>query len=188
MSHKSSWVGAACCALALSVGAAKAADTITTFDVSATFVSSGYGSCPGCKLHGHIIINTTTGAILSENVTMTQWSGGLFSLIQFTSRPYYPSLEWDGLLLILWLFDNWRSPTTELQLVLPVKDTLVGYTGGPICSQVVKCINTSLPWWSGVWSVPWPGVLLGYVDLGSLKAVRSQQVPATALRWRAPKR
>jgi hypothetical protein len=62
MSHKLSRVGAACCALALSVGAAKA-DTITTFNLSATFVSSGVGSCPGCKLRGHIVINTTTGAL-----------------------------------------------------------------------------------------------------------------------------
>jgi hypothetical protein len=45
MSHKLRWVGAACCALALSVGAAKA-DTITTFDVSAFFVLSGRSLVP----------------------------------------------------------------------------------------------------------------------------------------------
>ena len=90
------------------------------------------------------------------------------------------------------IFDNWFFPTNVVQLVLPVRDTLVGYTGGPFCGQVVKCPNQpSLPWRSGVWTAnywQWPGVLLGLVAFGSLNAVRSQQVPATALRWRAPKR
>jgi hypothetical protein len=164
-----------------SVGAAKA-DTITTFAVSVTFVSSGAGSCPGCTLRGYIVINTTTGAIFSENVTMTTWP--FSNLITFTSRGApFPFVEYDNLLTILQIFDNWFSPTNNmLQLVLPVRDTLVGYTGGPLCSQVVKCPNQpSVPWWSGVWTNP-SGVLLGYVASGSLNAVRSVQVPRWQLR------
>jgi hypothetical protein len=39
------------------------------------------------------------------------------------------------------IFDNWFFPTNVVQLVLPVRDTLVGYTGGPFCGQVVKVLT-----------------------------------------------
>jgi hypothetical protein len=120
------------CALALSVGAAKA-DTITTFDVSA--IVEPLLCVNNCTLGGDIVINTSNGLIVSANVTMT----GLQPFVgTFTDFGFSP-ISSDGITLISIL----DALFNKLDLFLPVFD-LVGYTGGPICvGEFAVCHSVS---------------------------------------------
>jgi hypothetical protein len=118
------------CALALSVGAAKA-DTITTFDVSA--IVEPLSCVNNCTLGGDIVINTTNGLIVSANVTMT----GLPLIGPFTDFGFSP-VSSDGITLI-----GIRDASfNRVDLFLPVFD-LVGYTGGSICALSSVCHSVS---------------------------------------------
>jgi hypothetical protein len=138
--------------LALGVGAPKA-DTITTFDVSAIFAATGTGACPGCTLGGTIVIDTTTGDVQSQNVTMTGQSVGPFTVNGGASAT--------GVGVLHVLFRDTATPVAnELNLFIPVLN-LIGYTGGPICGFITVCAGSLV---SSVIS----GAQLWFVASGSL--------------------
>jgi len=129
-SKLSAALAAAGCALAVSVGAANA-DTITTFDVSATFGALGFTPCAGCSLGGTITINTTTGHYVSENITMIGQSVGPFT--NFVAAG-------GGNLYLFQQFSDASGDALELVfpgLVTPSGLPFVGYTGGAICGATV---------------------------------------------------
>jgi hypothetical protein len=113
----------AAAALALSVGTAKS-DTITIFDVSATFVSTGTGACPGCTLGGKVVIDVTNGLFEPGNeVTM---AGEPPSVGPF-------SVPIGGILFGVSLGQS-HVLENQLNLIFPnTGSSLVGYPGGPIC-------------------------------------------------------
>ena len=80
-------MAAGACALLISLGAAKA-DTIMTFDVSAT-INNGDGTetaaCNNCSLGGTIGIDVTNGDATSQDVTVTGASLGPFTTLDFVS-------------------------------------------------------------------------------------------------------
>jgi hypothetical protein len=114
----------------LGVGAAKA-DTITTFDVSA--IVDPLTCVNNCRLGGDIVINTTTGLIVSANVTMT----GLPLTGPFTNFGFSP-ISSD----VLTLISIRDASFNRLDFFLPVFD-LIGYTGGSICAESIVCLTTS---------------------------------------------
>ena len=69
--RKSLWITLAVLLLAIGPPAARA-DTVT-LDVSGSLSPNGSASCSvsGCTLGGDIVINNTTGAIISEDVTVS---------------------------------------------------------------------------------------------------------------------
>jgi hypothetical protein len=109
-------LAAAGCALALSIGAAKA-DISTTFDVSGTVAQ------PSFTLGGNIVIDVTNGQVQSADVTVSLAG----AVGPFTMNP--------GVFLVgtgqteVSIFDPFND---LLNLILPVSN-LVGYTGGSIC-------------------------------------------------------
>jgi hypothetical protein len=118
MKSKLSLALAAGCALTLSVGAAKA-DTISTFDVSATSVSQSF------TLGGNIVIDVSNGQVQSEDVTVAGLAG--FGPFTFNDGniPLGPVIQL-----------NMLDPgSNTLALFLPVSH-LIGYTGGAICGTV----------------------------------------------------
>jgi hypothetical protein len=133
-SRLSAAVAAGACALALSVGVVKA--DIVTFDVSATFASSGAFACLGCALSGTITIDNGVGGgvvaidldMSGETPTMDPFviNGGGFGV-------GFPGLS--GLTVYDRLLIN--DPDV-LTLYFPVS-SFVGYTGGSICSQENAC-------------------------------------------------
>ena len=120
-------LAATCCALALSVGAVKA-DTITTFDASAVWSDLSLPPCIHggifCSLGGNIVINTTTGKIVSEDVEFFHGPPGV--------GPFTVD---DGLFSFGSSLDFFIGDAQQnfLRVNLPVGD-LIGYTGGPMCS------------------------------------------------------
>ncbi|HEY6414328.1 MAG TPA: PEP-CTERM sorting domain-containing protein [Edaphobacter sp.] len=91
------------------------ADTISTFQFSATF-SDGSAS-------GNIAINTTTGIVESQDIVATV-SGNTYDFNvlagQEAATPAY-------LIFV-------KNATEYLQIAIPNTSSLVGYTGGTLCS------------------------------------------------------
>jgi hypothetical protein len=116
------------CALTLGVGAANA-DIITTFDVSANFFNTS------ATLDGNIVIDVTTGAVQSIDVTgpggahFTDDVAVNFVTISLSSVSSVDVTQPD---LII-----------ELALFLPVSN-LIGYTGGAICSFTTSCAENAV--------------------------------------------
>jgi hypothetical protein len=100
------------CVLALAVGNAKA--DIITFDLSATF-------CSGCAVvSGTVVIDTSTGSIVSEHITET----GLANVGPFTSVAGVSS---NGINTTN--FFSFDAHSNELNLFVPGA-SLVGFAGG----------------------------------------------------------
>ena len=102
------------------------ADTLSTFNLNATTVSGGSAS-------GNVILDATTGAFTSADITvMTQGSQFLFNGAP-VANPGYGTVWKDTL-------------NNQFILSLPVS-SLIGYTGGELCSVVLHCGNfmVSLP-------------------------------------------
>jgi hypothetical protein len=124
-SKLSTALAAAGCALVLGVGTAKA--NAITFDVSA-FPFTGCA----CTLSGTIVIDTTTGNVDPTQIDISL-TGGSFGdhftqfLSQLSSIPLHNTI-----------IELQATNFSLLHLRLPV-DTLVGYTGGQICSLSLPC-------------------------------------------------
>jgi PEP-CTERM motif len=157
-------------ALALSVGAANA-DTITTFNVSAQLFNllSPDIPCPDCTLGGNIVINTTAGTVVSEDVTTT----GLTSFFNGEAVDPYTVhgsvfLVTQGPFLQISIFVE-LGQFPDLLLNIPAT-TLVGYTGGPICGP--ECTGL------GQFSISTINLnanapAFGVIDAGSLTSIGS---------------
>jgi hypothetical protein len=118
-------------AVGLGPGAGTARAAVITLDVSGSMMVAGPGgACPavGCTLGGDIEINNSTGAIVSEDVTM---AGETPTVGPFTinSGIFAP--------LGLTLLDILDPAGDFLQLFFstPTAGSLVGYTGGPLSTD-----------------------------------------------------
>ena len=123
--RKSLWITLAVLLLAIGPPAARA-DTVT-LDVSGSLSPNGSASCSvsGCTLGGDIVINNTTGAIISEDVTV---SGESPSVGPFTRNFGIGTL---GGLTHLTIGDSGDN-ILNLVFSTPTEGSLIGYTGGPI--------------------------------------------------------
>jgi hypothetical protein len=111
------------CALALSVGAARA----TIFDASATFEQGQTNPCVGCTLGGTIeIINAS---VVSVDITLT----GLTGVGPFTFIPNGGIFFISPDLIHLVIFD--AHVLDHLNLLIPNVNEFwpLGYGGGPMC-------------------------------------------------------
>jgi hypothetical protein len=123
------------------------ADTVT-LNVSGSLLPTGIGaSCSGsgCKLGGDIVINNTTGAIISEDVTV---SGESPSVGPFTHNF---GLSPTGFLTQLGIGD---STGDSLLLVFPtlIPGSVIGYNGGILTASataidIIPPPNASFPGW-----------------------------------------
>jgi hypothetical protein len=111
------------------------ADTITTFDVSATLLSSGI---PGftcgspCALAGTLTIDVTLGLVTASTITAPGTT---------IPGPYDQSISsFSGIpgVTIISLFDSLND---RLFINLSVS-SLVNYAGGPICVGLTGCSGT----------------------------------------------
>ena len=123
--RKSLWIMLAVLLVAIAAPNAHA-DTVT-LDISGTLSANGDASCSasGCTLGGDIVINNTTGAIISEDVTV---SGESPSVGPFTRNFGIGTLSGLTYLTIGDSGDN----ILNLVFSTPTEGSLIGYTGGPI--------------------------------------------------------
>lgn len=129
-------LAAAGCALAFNIGAAKA--TIITFDVWATFDSTGSFACSGCTLSGTITINNANGDTLAANLSL---SGVAPALGPFVTQPIGFATGDPTGVSGLTINDKLPNPNGFVTLYFPVF-SFVGYTGGLICSSTQPCGNS----------------------------------------------
>jgi hypothetical protein len=106
------------------------ADTLSTFDLNAITVSGGSAS-------GTVILDATTGQFTLADITvMTQGGQFLFNGLPVASQlsSFATTTYWQD------------SLNNQFYLRLPVS-SLLGYTGGELCSALLHCGNSmfSLP-------------------------------------------
>jgi hypothetical protein len=116
-------LAAASCALTLSVGAANAA--IITLDVAATMTANfGGATCsPVCTLGGSFVLDNSTGAISSPNITMDGESLSTGPFTTFLTSIAEPNGTTDI---------RFSGPPIPSLLVLNITGGLTGYTGGAL--------------------------------------------------------
>jgi hypothetical protein len=154
--------------LTLSVATAKA-DTITTFDVSATFVATSSGSftgCSGCTLGGNIVIDVTNGTIQSADITMTGQPVGPFTS-NFGSGSTGSQFSED--------FQD-ASLANHVYMWLPVS-SLLGYSGGIICGSVSNTGCSSILSAVDSYTVN-PSGVTWEISSGSLTPAAATPIPA----------
>ena len=131
-------LAAACCALALSVGAAKA-DTFTTFDVSGTFAGGAGGT-----LSGTITFDITKLAPAFPNVPTTdvitaadiKYSGSILVPVGPFNDPTIQTFC--GCLGQFFLGD---INTNQLSIIYSVPPPFNTYAGGPITDGFINLCN-----------------------------------------------
>jgi hypothetical protein len=129
-------LAATLCALALSVGAAKA-DTITTFDLSGTFAGGAGGTLSGTitfnvtKLANPIANVPTTDVIPAADINYS----GVLSVGPFTNSGLQ---EFCGCFGQLFLGD---INTNQLSIIFPLPPPPNLYVGGPITDGFVNLCN-----------------------------------------------
>ena len=112
----------------LGTGAAIARADEITLDVSGTLVpvnSPGTCSVAGCMLGGDIVIDNSTGAVLSQDITMSGESPSVGPFTIFGSV-----IESVGLTRIA--VDDSSGDFIDLFFATPTAGSLVGYTGGAL--------------------------------------------------------
>ena len=122
--RKSLWIMLA--ALVVAIGAPNAHGDSVTFDVSGTLVpSTGSATCGagGCTVGGTIVIDPTTGNIISENVT---FSGESPMVGPFTVSGGVSAIIGGVELLI----SDSKGVPLEMLFDTPTTGSLVGFTGG----------------------------------------------------------
>jgi hypothetical protein len=179
------WLLAACAFAYSTLAAITGACHAETFDLSGAFAVGTLG--------GTIDIDVVTGTVTSADVKVLGTSpaakGPLTTIDNVV--PYPPS---DHLLYIS-LSDGTSSTADVLVLYLPTS-TLVGYTGGSVCSTTYSCslgaqtyleLGGAPPFQflaSGSMSVPepstWAMLLLGFAGLGLLGRRGKQKAQAVA--------
>ena len=125
--RKSLWIVLAIVLAAVAAPHAQA-DTVT-LDVSGSLKAElGTAACSssGCTLGGEIVINNTTGAIISEDVTM---SGESPTVGPFTTG--IGGIEDLGGLTVLFIEDP-GGHQVGLFFSTPAAGFLIGYNGGPL--------------------------------------------------------
>jgi hypothetical protein len=131
--HRSARLAVLIGVLAL-VGQALYADTIEEFTLSGDFASQ-QASVLGSPT-GDFIIDATTGVVESVNLSFTDYGADAANLTAGSPYVNYgPEIE---------IAESWYSTApgghqfADIDLLLPVS-SLVGYTGGAICSEANPC-------------------------------------------------
>jgi hypothetical protein len=96
-------------------------------------------SASGCTLGGHIVINNTTGAIVSAHVTLAGETPVVGKFTNASSKEDF-GLFREGSLTLLEIANSTPPNITYilgLYFVSPTPGSLVGYIGGPLISEFV---------------------------------------------------
>jgi len=170
------------------MGIATAQADVITLAVSATLIPQiGSANCTpsGCTLGGQIVINNSTGAVISANVTATGFLPGMgpFTAPQpLSTTSGFTDLE----------IDTAPSFTSEVALIFSTQTagTLVGFSGGPLSGNTdVRSQNGELGWilYSGSLtetagsaipeSSTWAMMLLAFAGLGFVGYRASRRTP-----------
>ena len=115
-------------ALLLGVGAGIARADNVTLDVTGSLVANNPpGTClvTGCTLGGNIVINNTTGGVISEDITRSGESPSVGPFTTFGSL--IPSVGETRLALV-----DGSGNFIDLFFVTPTAGSLVGYNGGAL--------------------------------------------------------
>ncbi len=119
-------------ALVMSLGTAVAhADTVQLFNVSGDFLDPTQPNCGSCTVGsfgGTLTIDITAGTVLSGNLSATTPTGGYsVSGVPSGQEPIGGGGRYD-------LIDDYEVSLGSFFLALDIPETLVGYTGGALCS------------------------------------------------------
>lgn len=128
------WAASGLFALALVAGGTMTARAdVITLDVSGTMSTLGLGpeTCiaAGCTLGGDLVINNSTGKIVSGDVTVAGESPLIAPFTDFTGNIVSQDLS-SGLTVIE--PENSMADFLNLIFSTPTKGSLVGYTGGAL--------------------------------------------------------
>jgi hypothetical protein len=107
------------------------ADTITTFNVTGTFSN-------GATLAGTITINTTFGTITGASLVAGASEFSFADLV--ISMPF--AFPFGHEFLAQFVTSPFVASPGSLSLFIP-GDSLIGYTGGALCSNSVPCLESS---------------------------------------------
>lgn len=129
------------------------ADTVESFSFQGT-LSDGY------LASGYISIDTTNGQFQTSNLTFSNGADTLFY-----GEPY--GQETNGVETLV----QFGAATSDLFLLLPVS-SLVGYTGGVVCSDAVPCPSG---YSSGSYLFDNVGDVIGGIDVVSASLVATPE-------------
>jgi PEP-CTERM motif len=132
------------------------ADTLSTFDLNATTVSGGSAS-------GTVTLDATIGLFTSADITvLTQGGQFLFNGIPL-ANPGYGTVWKDTL-------------NNQFILSLPVS-SLIGYTGGELCSVLLHCGNSMVSLPSQFFASMTGPLISDVVEAGTLTLVSPAPTP-----------
>jgi hypothetical protein len=136
------------------------ADTLSTFDLNATTVSGGSAS-------GTIILDATTGLFTSADITvMTQGSQFLFNGVPIPNQV-------SSFATVTFVKDSLNN---AFYLSLPVS-SLIGYTGGKLCSALLYCGNSMVTFPSEFFANMTGPLSSDFVEAGALTLASSAPTP-----------
>jgi len=104
------------------------ADTLTTFQIQNGALDSGE------QVNGTVVVDTTTGTVVSENV-MTTVAGKAYD---FTTLNFQELTNHD----YFWDFTDGTADGDIFQLSVPLPG-LVGYVGSSLCSESAYCYDAA---------------------------------------------
>jgi hypothetical protein len=138
--RKSLWIILAVLLVVIAAPSARA--DIVTLDVSGSLTPGGGASCSssGCTLGGDIVINNTTGAVISTDVT---FSGESPSVGPFDGVNQVVA---DGDQTGLGIADSTGSSSLILAFSTITPGSLVGYSGGPLAFGEVSTKSGCCAW------------------------------------------
>jgi hypothetical protein len=108
------------------------ADTLTTFSLSDVTFINATGGAPAGAATGTVVIDTTTGTFVSANIDYSNIKGGLtFEGPTGSTQTYAGNTQ---------TYTDISDTTTLFTFVLDLPgSSLIGYTGGNICSETSMC-------------------------------------------------
>ena len=118
-------LAAIACLVSLTFCSGAYADSFTQFALNGVEMTSGLTAT------GVVLIDVTTGIVVSEDVT---YNGDLFSLDGVSGNTLHNS------------YSNFNDAAGDTFQISVPPLTLVGYSGGPLCSsEAVRCIDEVNP-------------------------------------------
>jgi PEP-CTERM motif len=144
------------------------ADFVDTFAVS---ITTGGGFLPTDTASGTLALNVTTGRWVSADVSYYYGGNPEDIVATFTTLDgYYPHSEF-----IYTFFLSDQNSNAPFSLALPVS-SLVGYTGGSICSMESPCADGVS--FTSAFAFPGSPSTDPYVESGSLTLISSVDPPS----------
>lgn len=115
----------------LSASLAARADTVV-FDLTATLNPSAGA---GANVTGTVVLDETTGAFTSSDLTAVSNSGGTYTV---PTAPTASGIDGSG---TAYFTDFGTFGDDYFGLVVPGTSSLIGYMGGALCSESTPCIG-----------------------------------------------